>query len=226
MQHNHSVSKPLDPNRDLNRRLRASAGVHLVVSLAAGIVTFLVLIELSVSTAALTGWAVAASVFLLWTWTAIWNLDASDTQRIATREDASAPIRDLVILVVALGSLVVVSLVVFRAHQAGAVRTWLGVAGIVLAWFVLQTVFTLRYARLYYTQPAGGIEFHSDEDPTFRDFAYMAFTVGMTFQVSDTDIGRATIRHTVLRQALVSYAFGAVIIAVTVNLVAGLASNH
>jgi len=66
------------------------------------------------------------------------------------------------------------------------------------------------------------VDFKQDADPTYRDFAYLAFTVGMTFQVSDTDIGKSAIRETVLRHALISFLFGAVIIAVTINLVAGL----
>lgn len=70
----------------------------------------------------------------------------------------------------------------------------------------VHTVFTLKYARLYYTGTDGGI----------------SFTVGMTFQVSDTDVSDKGIRRTILRHMLLSYVFGAVIIAVTINLVAGL----
>src|SRR5262249_2813810 len=58
------------------------------------------------------------------------------------------------------------------------------------------------------------------QQPDYRDFAYVAFTVGMTFQVSDTDIQSRVIRRTVLRQALIAYLFGAVILAVTVNVLA------
>jgi uncharacterized membrane protein len=58
--------------------------------------------------------------------------------------------------------------------------------------------------------------------PTYKDFAYMAFTVGMTFQVSDTDIHSPQIRHTVLRHGLLSYLFGSLILAAAVNIIAGL----
>ena len=88
---------------------------------------------------------------------------------------------------------------------------------------VVHTAFALRYAHLFYTEPVGGIAFKgSDCDPDYRDFAYVAFTIGMTFQVSDTDIETRTIRGMVLRHALLSYLFGAVIVAVMVNSVAGL----
>jgi uncharacterized membrane protein len=90
------------------------------------------------------------------------------------------------------------------------------------SWAVLHTIFVLRYARLYYSEPVGGIDFKQESDPTYRDFAYVGFTVGMTFQVSDTDIGKSTIRTAVLRHALLSFIFGAVILAITINLLAGL----
>src|SRR5215210_5268718 len=100
--------------------------------------------------------------------------------------------------------------------------TGLGIVSVVLAWGMVHTVFTLRYARLYYGRPKGGIEFNQDEPPRYSDFAYLAFTVGMTFQVSDTNLKTEQIRATVLRQGLLSYMFGTVIIATTINLIAGL----
>jgi uncharacterized membrane protein len=92
----------------------------------------------------------------------------------------------------------------------------------VLSWAVVHTVFALRYAHEYYTPPVGGIDFKSGEyEPDYGDFAYLAFTVGMTFQVSDTDVGSRSVRRTVLRHALISYLFGAVILALVVNVIAG-----
>jgi len=78
---------------------------------------------------------------------------------------------------------------------------------------------------LYYTGPDGGVSFNQSEAPRYADFAYLAFTIGMTFQVSDTDLQTLAIRATVLRHALLSYLFGAVILATTVNLVAGLGTS-
>ncbi len=92
----------------------------------------------------------------------------------------------------------------------------------VLSWAVVHTVFTLRYAHEYYAAPSGGIDFKNDAPPDYQDFAYVAFTVGMTFQVSDTDVQKRVIRRTILRHALLSYLFGAVILAVTINVVANL----
>jgi uncharacterized membrane protein len=100
-----------------------------------------------------------------------------------------------------------------------------GILAVAASWFAVHTLFTVHYARLYYSGEPGGINFHDPERPRFRDFAYVAFTVGMTFQVSDTEIGLTSIRATVLRHALLSYLLGAVVLAVTINLIAGLGSK-
>ncbi len=102
---------------------------------------------------------------------------------------------------------------------------FVGVLTVAASWFAVHTLFTVHYARLYYSDEPGGINFHDPEPPRFRDFAYVAFTVGMTFQVSDTEICLTSIRATVLRHALLSYLLGAVVLAVTINLIAGLGSK-
>jgi uncharacterized membrane protein len=91
---------------------------------------------------------------------------------------------------------------------------------VALSWAAVHTVFALRYAHLFYGH-SGGIDFGSDA-PDYRDFAYLAFTIGMTFQVSDTAIGSQEIRRTVLRHALLSYVFSVVIVATTINVIVGL----
>jgi uncharacterized membrane protein len=202
---------------------RVTARTHLLVSAGVGIALgAVVALAYDRFAGGLVAWVVAASVFLGWTWTSIWRFDAADTSRVARQEDPSRPARDVVLLLVAVVSLLTVGLVIFRAHDSGPVRLALGVACVVASWAVLHTIFVLRYARLYYAEPVGGIDFKQEPDPTYRDFAYVGFTVGMTFQVSDTDIGKATIRTAVLRHALLSFIFGAVILAITINLLAGL----
>jgi uncharacterized membrane protein len=202
---------------------RVTAGTHLLVSAAVGIALgAVVALGYDALAGGLFAWVVAGSVFLGWTWTSIWPMDARGTARVACREDPSRRVRDLVLLLLAVGSLLTVGLVIFRAHDSGPVRLALGVACVVASWGVLHTIFVLRYARLYFSEPVGGIDFKQELDPTYRDFAYVGFTVGMTFQVSDTDIGKGEIRTAVLRHALLSFIFGAVILAVTINLLAGL----
>jgi uncharacterized membrane protein len=125
----------------------------------------------------------------------------------------------------ALASLVGVAFALIKTRdESGAIVAVITVAGVLtvlLSWALVHTLFALRYAHLYYADGAGGIDFKTDDPPDFVDFAYMAFTVGMTFQVSDTDIQLRPIRRAVLRHALLAYVFGTVIIAVTINVIAG-----
>jgi uncharacterized membrane protein len=124
-------------------------------------------------------------------------------------------------------SLVAVGLVIARAgNSSGSAETMqaaLSLASVVLSWTVVHTVFALRYASLYYHGTDGGLDFNQDTPPRFSDFAYVAFTIGMTFQVSDTELTTPEVRGTALRHALLSYLFGSVILAATINLIAGLA---
>jgi uncharacterized membrane protein len=200
-----------------------TANRHLLVSAVVGIVAGLIAgFAVDPAMGLLVAWGVAAAIFLAWTWATIWPMDADTTARVASREDPARPVRDLLLLLVAASSLVAVALVVVPAGRVGARHLVVGIACIVTSWLVVHTVFALKYARLYYTPPEGGIDFKQNDPPTYRDFAYLAFTVGMTFQVADTDTQNTTMRLTVLRQALISFLFLAIILAVTVNVVAGM----
>jgi uncharacterized membrane protein len=176
--------------------------------------------------APLVGWDVASAIYLTWVWTAVWGLDGEQTAAVSTREDDSRPAAEVILIAASVASLVGVGFVLIRAaDQQGATRISLAafaVLSVVLSWMAVQTVFTLRYARLYHGK-GSGIDFREkDRLPDYHDFAYVAFTIGMTFQVSDTDLTSFTMRRTALRHSLLSYLFGIVIIAITINLVAGL----
>jgi uncharacterized membrane protein len=104
----------------------------------------------------------------------------------------------------------------------GVATVVLGVLVVILSWALVNTVFALKYARRYYSGGDGGIDFGQEEPPTYSDFAYVAFTVGMSFAVPDTQIVDTSIRKVALGHALLSYLFGTVVIAVAVNLVTNL----
>lgn len=111
------------------------------------------------------------------------------------------------------------------ANATGGTKAFylaIGVLSVVLAWATIHSIFTLRYAATYYSKPGGGVDYNQKEDPRYSDFAYLAFTLGMTFQVSDTDLTTGTIRRLALRQALLSYLFGAVIVGLVINVVGSL----
>ena len=182
----------------------------------------------STTTGLLLGWDTVAAVYTAWLVFVLMRRDAEQTARRATTTDPDRVATDVILLAAAVGSLVAVGAVLVRADRDDGgelVGVGLGVASVVLSWALVHTVFTLRYAALYYGEPAGGIDFGSPELPTYRDFAYLSFTVGMTFQVSDTPVQSTAVRRTVLRHALLSYLFGTGILATTINLVVSLRSG-
>ena len=176
--------------------------------------------------AAATGWDAIGAVFCGLAWGAVWPMSAEATAERATEEDLSRANTDILILTASVVSLAAVTIVLNAAHHAHApirfVLAFLGLLTVAVSWFTVHTIFMLRYALLYYAEPAGGIDFGSDAPPSYQDFAYLALTLGMTFQVSDTALRSTELRGTALRHALLSYLFGAIILAVAINLVAGL----
>jgi uncharacterized membrane protein len=178
----------------------------------------------------LIGWTIAAAVFVIWFWCTLWPMGPAATASHAVREDPSRAASDVLVLAAAAASLVAVGVLLVAGGSGGGadkdVQAGMSVLSVALAWGAVHTVFTTRYARLYYIGPPGGIDFNEDLPPRYTDFAYLAFTIGMTFQVSDTDLKTKAIRATALRHALLSYLFGAVIIASMINLIAGLAGSR
>ena len=209
---------------------RMNTGSRLAVCAFLGVVVSVgVALSGGGSYAPAIGWDAAALALLLWVWFLIWPMSSHDTATYAAREDPSRGVSDPLLLSAAVVSLAAVGFFLLQAGSAKGARQDLlaavGVATVVLSWLVVHTVFTLRYAMLYYVGRDGGIDFNQSTPPRYSDFAYLAFTLGMTFQVSDTDLQTPAIRATALRQALLSYLFGAVILATTINLIAGLASS-
>ncbi len=199
------------------------------VGIAAGfgvIAAALVMVFGPLAWAPLTAWDGMALAWLALTLPFVWPLDAAQTARRAVQEDPTRPVVDVLLLAAAVASLVAVGVVLVSAgHSHGvaqALQVTLGIASVVVSWAVVHTTYVLRYAQLYYSGPDGGVDFNEDDPPAYADFAYLAFTIGMTFQVSDTALQNREIRRAALRHALLSYAFGTVIVATTVNLIAGL----
>jgi uncharacterized membrane protein len=185
--------------------------------------------------AVLGGWDTSAAIFLITVWSVIARADGVKTRQLATREDETGGTARLLLMAASLASLFAVA---FLLGAAGAAKDGERVAFIAIAtltvissWTVVNTVYTLRYADLYFTDErpeSGSVDFsdgpQSPPPPDYRDFAYLAFTIGMTYQVSDTALRDRRIRRHVLSHALMSYIFGVVIVSTGVNLVSGLVS--
>jgi len=179
--------------------------------------------------AAVGGWDAAALAFLITMFPIMIRADSSHTELLATREDETRGTAAVLLVGAGVASLLGVGFALSLAgRQSGSLRVLLiGVATltVLLSWTVVNTVYTLRYADLHFRSTTGGIGFGGQSEqgrPTYRDLAYVAFTIGMTYQVSDTAISDPRIRGTVLSHAILSYLFGVVIVAGSVNLIAGL----
>jgi uncharacterized membrane protein len=209
-----------------------SASRQGLVALVPGVVVGVVVaVVFRPSLGPLAGYDAAMLFYLVRVWVKIWPLDAKQTSAIAAREDPGQPAADVVLLLAAVASLGAIAVVIVQSHSSHGsmqgLEIGLGAGSVVISWLLVHTIYTLKYARLYYRgskdRAEGGVDFEHDVRPPYSDFAYLSFTIGMTFQVSDTDLQSAEYRRLALRHALLSYLFGAVILAATINLVAGLA---
>jgi uncharacterized membrane protein len=179
--------------------------------------------------AVVAGWDAAALTYLSSIWPIILRADSAQAEQLATHQDETRGSATVLVLAASVASLLgVVGAVSLAGRESGPSRVlFIGqaVLTLLLSWSVVNTVYTLHYAHRDFGSTAPGIAFGDaagQQRPTYRDFAYVAFTIGMTYQVSDTTVRDPRIRGAVLSQALLSYLFGVVILGGAVNLIAGL----
>jgi len=206
-----------------SRRLWSMLAVGVVVAIFTGIFS-------SWWHAPAAGWGAAALVYDVWVWMRIIPMDAEQTREHAREEDPRRPTRDFLILCANAAAIIAVVAVMVSGNQAsGGSKVSLALLALLVvaaSWLMLHTIFTLRYAEVYYlANPAGGIDFNQEQPPKYTDFAYLGFTLGMTFQVSDTNLTNPQIRTEALKQGILGYIFSTVILAATINLVIGLANQ-
>lgn len=201
----------------------------LVAALAGAAAAVLVHVVAGWRYAPSVGWITAASIFLVWTWIVVLPMDADATRdRVEPEDPPRGWLTDVIILAASVASLGGVGLLLVAGSKAGLeqdIAAAVGVISIAAAWCVVHTVFSIRYADIYYSNDGRGIDFNGNERPRFLDFFYIGFTIGMTYQVSDTSLETTQLRRIALCQALLSYVFGAVILAVTINLVVALSNS-
>ena len=208
-----------DPHAALLRVLYATA-----VGVAAGSLAW----SQGVAFGLLVGWNAAGIVLLGLSWLPIVRSSPESTRKRAGEED---PGRTLVYVLVMVASTVSLLAAVVLSRQAKTLPPdvahrmgMLCLATVAVSWALLHTAFTLRYGRLYYradSEGIGGVEFPGKEEPSYFDFAYFAFTIGMCFQTSDVCVSSRQIRRAVLLHAIISFAYNTAILAFVLNLVFG-----
>jgi uncharacterized membrane protein len=203
--------------------------VRAAISLLAGTVAYGVACPLLPRTAGmLLGWNLAGLVMLGLSWSMIANADAEQTQERAGSEDPGRTLVNVIVILTSAVSLFGATILVPGGRAEGVgwheARVALCLVTVALAWTMTHTAFTFRYAHLYYREDSegvGGVTFSGDDPPSYFDFAYFAFTIGMCFQVSDVCVTSPQIRRTVLLHAVISFVYNSVILAFVLNLVFG-----
>ncbi|MCW1958493.1 MAG: DUF1345 domain-containing protein [Mycobacterium sp.] len=174
------------------------------------------------------GWIATAVVYLVWTWAVIRRMDPAATRQhaIFNERDGTRHLSHAIIVLASLTSLagVVFLLYATSGDKPDLAAGLVGVMSVLSSWFAIHTVYTLRYARMFYTAPdpqQPGMNFDGDP-PAYLDFAYVAFAIGMCYSVPDIGLTNRRFRTSVMSHATVSYLFATFFIAMTVNLVGGL----
>ena len=168
---------------------------------------------------------------IIQSWIAFSITNSQQIRQQSKVQDSSRTIIFLIILISTLASFLAVMLLLIAKEKfknAESFHLIIAITGMILSWFLIHTIFTLRYAHIFYGDDdenpethAGGLEFPGDENPNYLDFAYFAFVLGMTFQVSDVQITSKRLRRLAMLHGLLSFSYNTIMIALTINLIAG-----
>jgi uncharacterized membrane protein len=220
-----------------NFLLRLDAHYRLYLSLIIGAVTFFFVKDNpSVPAVTLITWITIALSIIILDWITILWAHPKEIRKIASLEDSSRLMIFIFVMAASLVSLIAILLLLKSAKGASddtvAGYIILAMAAVIVSWWLVHTVFTMRYAHLYYNTddgkktPVGGLEFPGDDkEPDYLDFVYYSFVVGMTFQVSDVEISSKHIRRLTWAHGLISFAFNTAIVALSINVISGMVSK-
>jgi uncharacterized membrane protein len=206
-------------------KLIASFSVAAVVSLA------LLPIHMEGMTRIMIGWDCFSICMLTISAVIFSSMRPRQIRLLAKQEDAGRIVVFLITLIATMGSLFGVMLLLGNTNWllGKGVETFVYITGVICSWFLLHTMFAYRYALLYYgdhpldpDQHTVGLQIPNELWPDYLDFAYFAFVIGMTFQVSDIEISSRTIRRVALVHGILSFLFNTVIVALTINVVVDL----
>jgi uncharacterized membrane protein len=204
---------------------------RLLIALGAGVGTALLIPVSNLWTRMLSGWCLGVIVYISLIFWLTSRQSVDDLRRQASDLDDSAAVISLFAAIATLACFGAVAALVFGPQQHST-EGWLDIAlaafTLVCAWAFIQAIFTIHYAHVYYGSEAdgqsrGGLEFGGDEDPDIWDFLYFTITIGATAQTSDTNVTSRRMRRIVTAQSTYSYFFNTAVLALAINMAAGLA---
>lgn len=211
---------------------RTSANYKLLFSVILAVCIF-ILLSLSclhLLTSLMISWDAFNLTMIIISWVTFFKTSSQQLSVLASNQDETLPAGFIIVLISLCFSFFgTIVLLMYRNSMLidKELHTIVSLIGVGLSWILLHTMFTLRYAHLYFildenNQPAGGLDFPKEANPDYIDFAYFSFTVGMTFQVSDVTTSSKTIRRFVLVHSLIAFVFNTLIVALTINTIASL----
>jgi len=221
--------------KPITRFHKMPALVRLFAALAAAFITFFILQGKTIPVQFMSAWISFSLVNLTFFWVVMFTAHPREIARIARRQDLSKILVFTVIVLASFVSLVAIVLLLRELPNPGQSGYFyhivLSIASVTCSWFLTHTIFTFRYAHLYYTckedevinkECRGGLEFPNDKTPDYLDFAYFSFGLGMTFQVSDVQVTSGIIRRLTLLHSLIAFVFNTTFVALIINIIAGL----
>lgn len=218
-------------NRQVLFRLDAHYRL-LIAAVASGVSCYFSSQHNEVPATILITWLAFAVTVLIMDWIIILSSHPKEVRKIASLEDSSRTLIFLFVIVAAVISLGAILLLLQstkgQSTDGVAFPVILSLTSVVVSWWLVHTIFTLRYAHLYYgtdkaaSKPNQGLNFPEEQQPDYLDFVYFSFVIGMTFQVSDVEIASRTIRRLALFHSIISFVFNTAIVALSINVVAGL----
>lgn len=210
---------------------KLSALSILLLSFFVGIAAYFgsLVINMGVLTHIMFGWDIFCLVLISLHWYMFFHTSVVETHIKAKKQDETrSEIFAVVVVSTFAGLLAVVLLLINKDIEP--LDLIIAISGMFLSWFLVHTTFGVRYAHLYYgdsdknsnDKHGSGLDFPGNHEPDFIDFAYFSFVLGMTFQVSDVEISSRRIRRLALLHSLIAFIFNTVIVALTINALAGL----
>jgi uncharacterized membrane protein len=226
------MAKTLQNKKAGNIFLRMHPLQRIVLSLLLSLIAFLATRNSQLNTVLTITllWDVFAFSVITTSWIVFFTRPVAEIIKLANKEDGSKAFVMTSIIVSSFASMFAVLLLVLSKEQPGSevLAIILAVTGMVVSWIMIHTIFTFHYAHMYYmeqkddTPDDEALDFPVTKKPDYIDFAYFSFVIGMTFQVSDVQINSRIIRRTALAHALLAFALNTFVVALTINLIAGL----
>jgi uncharacterized membrane protein len=206
---------------------------RILLSLGVALISFFATRNLHLNTVLTVTilWDAFALSFIGSSWIVFFIRPVEDIIKQANKEDGSKLFVMISILITSFASMFAVLLLILSKEQSPdrvVLTVILSVIGMMLSWIMVHTIFTFHYAHLYYfnglddTPDNEALDFPATAKPDYLDFAYFSFVIGMTFQVSDVTINSRLLRRTTLAHAILSFALNTFVVALTINLIAGL----